>query len=108
MEARPEAQQSLSDDSAWWTEVDEGYWQALLEQGEVAPDTVPPLHSQDFISPLPPEAEAGTPGVSVTVDAGRGADSEEAWQEAQLALDRGEVFHGFDDKVAEYLFVLFA
>ncbi len=92
MEARPGAQQLSPEDSAWWTEVDEGYWQALLEQGEVAPDTMPPTDSRYFSSALPPQVEAGTPGAAATVDPGHNAGSEEAWHEAQLALDRGEVF----------------
>jgi small subunit ribosomal protein S1 len=92
MEARTDARQPSPEDSAWWTEVDEGYWQALLEQGEVAPDTMPPNHTQDFFPSLPPEMEAETPGSSAIVDPGHDAGSEEVWHEAQLALDRGEVF----------------
>lgn len=92
MEARPDTQQPSPEDSAWWTEVDEGYWQALLEQGKVAPDTMPPPDSRHFSSALPSQVEAGTPGAAATVDPGHDAGSDEAWQEAQLALERGEVF----------------
>jgi len=92
MEARPDAQQPSPEESAWWTEVDEGYWQALLEQGEVAPDTMPPPDSWDFSFPLPPEVQGAAPGAAATVDPGHGAGSEEVWQEAQLALERGDVF----------------
>ncbi len=79
------------DDWEWWTSIDEGYWQALLEQGEIAPGAVPPTTGPQEIfvavesRDIPPREPAVKEGNTVL-------DVEHGWQMAQLALDRGELF----------------
>jgi hypothetical protein len=43
IERKSVARQIPIDDGGWWMSLDEGYWQALLEQGEIAPETAPPI-----------------------------------------------------------------
>ena len=79
-------------DAGWWTSVDEGYWQALLEQGEIAPEFAQPpeppseIHGPKAESPL--MNAAGEPAV----DGGPVASGDNGWQVAQQALDRGQLF----------------
>lgn len=42
MDSTAESRQVPVEDGGWWTSVDEGYWQALLEQGEIAPELTLP------------------------------------------------------------------
>ncbi len=78
------SQEIVLDDAAWWATHGESYWQALLEQGEVAWQASPPPPSPD---PLPldePQPDSA---------ADDGAPPEDDWQIAQRALEEGRIFH---------------
>ncbi|MBN1658904.1 MAG: S1 RNA-binding domain-containing protein [Anaerolineae bacterium] len=83
--------QVLPDEKEWWMALDEGYWQALLQQGEVAPDVVPPVDPQEVFSFL--DTDAGTWG---RVEAERENHTEmvadDVWQQAATSLERGDDF----------------
>ena len=80
------------DDAEWWTSVDEGYWQALLEQGEIAPTAAPPAEPQETFSFLDTELSIGATGEQATSGAHQDSTPDHGWQAAQLAMDRGETF----------------
>jgi small subunit ribosomal protein S1 len=80
------------DDWAWWTTLDEGYWQALLEQGEIAPAAVPPAEPQETFRFLETELSPASAGGQATAGDGNGPASEHGWPAAQIAMDRGESF----------------
>lgn len=81
-----------SDDMEWWTSLDEGYWQALLEQGETAPEVIPPTDFHEAFHALDFELPSAPPGGQSTKDRTGGDGIENGWQVAKLALDRGELF----------------
>jgi small subunit ribosomal protein S1 len=87
-----DSRQVQSDDREWWASPDEGYWQALLEQGEIAPEIVPPADPQETFDILNIETQAVSPRSRSAMDADKDIGSERGWQTARLALDRGEVF----------------
>ncbi len=87
MEREADAWHVAPDDVEWWVSLDEGYWQALLTQGELAPETVPPAGGP-AISDL---ADAELTAVAMEGDSGEGPAR--GWEKALLALDRGELFH---------------
>jgi small subunit ribosomal protein S1 len=80
------------DDSEWWTCLDEGYWQALLEQGETAPATVPPAEPQETFRFLDTELAVADTGAQDAQGESDGPISGHGWQAAQLAMDQGESF----------------
>lgn len=80
------------DDMEWWTSLDEGYWQALLEQGETAPEVIPSIDFHEAFHALDFELQAAPPGGQSTTDRAGGDGKENGWQVAKLALDRGEAF----------------
>ncbi len=41
-----------ADQPGWWTVPDEGYWQALLEQGKNSPQTAPPADYHEIFESL--------------------------------------------------------
>jgi small subunit ribosomal protein S1 len=92
MDRAADSRQVSSDDRVWWTSLDEGYWQALFQQGEIAPDVVPPADPQEAFRVLDVESHRppGTEQASESESSAPGKDEE--WQVAQLALDRGELF----------------
>jgi small subunit ribosomal protein S1 len=96
MEEKRESMESMVDsrqDAGWWTSVDEGYWQALLEQGEIAPEFV---QSTDPVGDFPgmKGSSQRTAGVGETSAEGETAATDgHGWQDAQQALDRGQLFH---------------
>lgn len=119
MERKPGARQIASDDRDWWTAVDEGYWQALLADGEIASETVLPSGHAESLPTQRIEIEAhepeGQPAIVGHSDLDSGELSknksqilpenrdhivqsstrtkpEDGWQVAQLALDRGDSF----------------
>ena len=98
MERRAESRQVSLDDREWWTSLDEGYWQALLEQGETAPEVAPPADPQETFQILNLDLESGPGRWQAPVDGDHppdsphGPDGDHGWQMAQLALDQGEVF----------------
>jgi len=80
------------DDVEWWTSIDESHWRALLEQGEIAPATVPPAEPEEAFRFLGTELTATETGEQATQDGGDGPSPEHGWQAAQLAMDQGESF----------------
>jgi small subunit ribosomal protein S1 len=90
MEDRSGLQGMPLDDRNWWTAVDEDYWQALMEHGEIAPETVAPASSQEVFFWLGLEPE--TPSASAEPGAEESRDSKDVWQEAKLAFERGDRF----------------
>jgi small subunit ribosomal protein S1 len=80
------------DDSEWWTAPDEGYWRALLEQGEIAPATVPPAEPQEMFCFLDTELPARAASEEATPGDSDGPIPGHGWQAAQLAMDQGDVF----------------
>jgi small subunit ribosomal protein S1 len=88
MERVSESRQVSLDDREWWTSLDESYWQALLEQGEMAPQVVPPADPQETFHILNLEQQS----LPLKRQGAGEGDAEHGWQDAQLALDRGELF----------------
>ncbi len=80
------------DDREWWTTVDEGYWLALVEHGEIVTETIPPSPPQEAFYFLGLETEAPSqdwePGSLVE----RGARPQDCWKVAHTALEQGETF----------------
>jgi len=76
----------------WWTALDEGYWQALLAQGEIAPEPAPLGDPHEAFHLLDLEWQADPPTVESVPDGDNGRGAGHGWQRAQLALDRGELF----------------
>ncbi|HSJ55432.1 MAG TPA: S1 RNA-binding domain-containing protein [Anaerolineae bacterium] len=81
-----------SRDKDWWSQIDEGYWQALLEQGEVAAEVVAPLDPHEILSTLDLETNGGPAIRFHELDEERDADADQGWERAQQAMDRGESF----------------
>lgn len=79
------------DDAEWWSSLDEGYWQALLEQGEIAPETVPPVEPRETFRFLETELLSAVGGPEMPDD-GSGPDPEQEWSAAQRAMDEGESY----------------
>ncbi len=80
------------DDAEWWTSIDEGYWQALLEQGEIAPATVPPSEPQETFRFLDTELVAADGGEQAAEGDSDSPAPDHGWEAAQLAMDQGESF----------------
>jgi small subunit ribosomal protein S1 len=77
------------DDKEWWTGLDEGYWQAVLAQGEGPLQTVPPLDPQEVFRVLDIETNS-EPDSSAPADAA--AEPGQEWDVAVRAMERGEKF----------------
>lgn len=80
------------DDREWWTSLDEGYWQALLQYGEVAPESAPPV---EFLDPLTgsDSEQASAPAPDTDGQSNNEIPSEhDEWQVAQDALEEGKIF----------------
>jgi small subunit ribosomal protein S1 len=92
MERKSVARQIALDDGDWWMSVDEGYWQALLEQGEIAPETAPPIDPLADLEMLNMGAEG-----DLSTDSG-GSQGEKSpglgggWQIAERAFAQGDLF----------------
>ena len=80
------------DNRAWWTSLDEGYWQALLEHGEIAPDSAPPPPPHETFRLLGLDMEQSTASGSPGSDRDNGPLSDDEWQVAQTALEQGQTF----------------
>ena len=80
------------DDSEWWTSLDEGYWQALLEQGEIAPAAITPAEPQETFRFLDTESSLASTGEQAKPGNNDGPIRGHGWQAAQLAMDQGESF----------------
>ncbi|MGD8464397.1 MAG: S1 RNA-binding domain-containing protein [Anaerolineae bacterium] len=92
MEGSSELQSIPLNDREWWTSLDEGYWQALLRHGEVAPGSVPPVEVQEPLTGLESE-----PALSLGEHESRPPDAKgqsglDEWQVAQDAMERGDIF----------------
>jgi small subunit ribosomal protein S1 len=85
-------QQAPSDNHDWWTLLEEDYWRAVLEQGEIAPEPVRPADPQEIFYSLGAESGIGPASSGPAVEEDRGSEVEDRWQIAQLALERGDVF----------------
>ena len=82
-----------SDDRNWWTAQDEGYWQALIEQGQTAPQVAPPANSGEIFLDLDRDNSPDNQGTEPSISSSDSSTSKHDWQNAQLALDQGEVFY---------------
>ncbi len=87
---------SLSD-WEWWTSIDEGYWEALLAQGQIAPEVAASADPHEIFRILDVEPQADSPQeVSAKEQSNpvlaSAPGAEEGWQVAQRALDQGELF----------------
>jgi small subunit ribosomal protein S1 len=80
------------DDAEWWTSLTEGYWQALLEQGEIAPAAVPPAEPQETFHFLDTEPPLVSTRGRARSTGGDDSHPGHGWQAAQLAMDQGESF----------------
>jgi len=80
------------DNRNWWTSMDESYWQALMEHGEIAPDPAPPPPPHETFRLLGLEIERLAAPTSSSTERGNGPDSDDEWQAAQTALEQGELF----------------
>jgi small subunit ribosomal protein S1 len=81
-----------SDDDAWWITLDEGYWRALLEQGEVPTQSVPPADGQEIYGPPVGADLLDLSTADASKETGGHSPSQDEWQIAQDALDRGDLF----------------
>jgi small subunit ribosomal protein S1 len=81
-----------SQDKEWWSRIDEGYWRALIEQGEVAAESVAPLDPHEILSTLDMEGDAGPVNRSHELDEEGEAAADQGWERAQQAMARGESF----------------
>jgi small subunit ribosomal protein S1 len=107
MERSRQTEQAPVDDHGWWTWPDEGYWQALLTQGAVAPQSAPPADYHQIFETLGVGGAAasmhasGASGIHASGDAsllasgdgGNGPELESCWQKAQSCLEQGELFN---------------
>lgn len=84
-------QQGSREPSPWWISPDEGYWRALLEQGEIVPEPVAPADPQEILYPFVAEEDTEPPASDPAMDENQGPMAENQWQMAQRALDSGEV-----------------
>jgi small subunit ribosomal protein S1 len=92
MEERGVVRPIPPDDREWWTAPDEGYWQALLEQGEIIPEVVPPVEPQESFQGLEIESTS-LEDMLVAPENVQGSHSGDDWGRAQQALAQGESFH---------------
>jgi small subunit ribosomal protein S1 len=87
-----EVQEASSDDRDWWAALDEEYWHVLLEQGEIAPGTVPPADPHEIFSTLGLESGTESPRARSASDIKPEQRGEDKWQLAQSALEQGDLF----------------
>jgi len=92
MDVTAGSRQIALDNREWWTSLDEGYWRALLAQGEIAPEVVPPADPQEVFQILNVELQAAFPERRSSPHEGGDSDSDSEWSLAQLALEQGELF----------------
>jgi small subunit ribosomal protein S1 len=90
MSATGEWRRVSSDDREWWLSRDESYWQALLEQGEIAPEVIPPSEPIDTSSLPEAHPEKRDQGVTASPDAVPAQDADHQWELAKLAWERGD------------------
>jgi small subunit ribosomal protein S1 len=93
IERKSVARQIPLDDGGWWMSLDEGYWQALLEQGEVAPETAPPIDPLADLEMLNTGTEGDLLTDSGSLQEGKGPHLEGDWQIAERAFAQGDLFN---------------
>ncbi len=91
----------------WVPADDEGYWQAILEQGEFAPSLPPPEQRHSYAKRRSPGGRTDANGYVAERDSAHGCDDgagppvdaaeyrEEDWQWLQECYERGEVLSGY-------------
>jgi small subunit ribosomal protein S1 len=91
MEGSRHSEQAPVEDHGWWTWPDEGYWQALLTQGVIAPQSAPPADYQQIFETLGVETDQAA-GLRAGGDGGGSPETGSFWQHARSCLERGDVF----------------
>jgi small subunit ribosomal protein S1 len=86
MEREADTRPVSPNDVEWWASLDEGYWHALLTQGELVPETVAPAEGPGLFDMVDAELRAVTKGGDLGEGLARG------WETAELALEQGELF----------------
>jgi small subunit ribosomal protein S1 len=86
-------QQAPLDDLDGPASLDEEYWRVLLEQGQDAPETVPPTEPLEVFSDFGIESELISQQGWIEPRGGSTTEAADNWQLAQLALEQGELFH---------------
>jgi small subunit ribosomal protein S1 len=92
IERKSVARQIPLDDGGWWMSLDEGYWQALLEQGEIVPETAPPIDPLVDLEMLNMGSEGDHPTDSGSSQGAKSPDLEDGWQAAERAFAQGDLF----------------
>ncbi len=92
MEGKEGSGQPSLEDSLWWTTPDEEYWQALLEQGRIAPDSSYSSSSQDFFFSQPADSQDYPTGVHARPHENERSHSDSEWHLARRAFEQGETF----------------
>jgi small subunit ribosomal protein S1 len=105
MESSLGSQPPAPEGDGWWAATDEGYWQALLEQGEIASEASPvSVHETTYYSQAI-ESGTNTAAGSQAAAGGQAAtdllpvsdtpaadDTKDEWQVAKLSLEEGDLF----------------
>jgi small subunit ribosomal protein S1 len=92
MEGKEGSGQPSVEDSLWWTTPDEEYWQALLEQGRIAPEDTHSSSPQEFFFPQTAGSQGYPTGFHARSDENDQTHSDDEWQLARRAFDEGETF----------------
>jgi small subunit ribosomal protein S1 len=92
MEGKEGSGQPSVEDSLWWTTPDEEYWQALLEQGRIAPENSHSSSPQEFFFPQTSGSQGYPSGLHTCSDENGQTHSDDEWQLARRAFDQGETF----------------
>lgn len=87
-----ELREASEDDRDWWTVMDEAYWHALLEQGEIAPDTAFPADPQEIFDSLGIEVGMDSSAAPSPLADNNGPNSEDPWLLALQAFEQGGLF----------------
>lgn len=93
MERKSVARQIPLDEDGWWMSQDEGYWQALLEQGEIAPETAPPIDPLADLGMLNMGSEEDIATDTDNAQEAKSSDLENDWQIAERAFAQGDLFN---------------
>lgn len=89
MENRTDLRGIPLDDREWWTTVDEAYWQALVEHGEMAAETVPPASPQETFYFLGLETGSQAQNREPTQTMENSPVPQDGWKAAHVALEQG-------------------
>ena len=92
MEESLELRGVAADDRHWWTVVDESYWHALLEQGEIAPETASPADPQEVFDSLGIEAGIDPSTAPSSWTDSNSSNTGDPWQLARQAFEQGGLF----------------